>query len=326
VREAELPSFGEKLKREREKRKISLDLVSSTTKISTRMLQALEQDKFNQLPGGIFNKGFVRAYARVVGLDEDQTVADYLEASGDAPPAQPEMAGRNGSNNEEASESPSRPSAARRNQKQDAPRRQPESDESEAPSDSDSRQIPWGIFAIVLLIIALLLTVWSQRRKAHERQSTPPVPTASESTSSTSAPVEQAAMQQSAVPTPAKTATQAAAIVSPAKNPTQSVTQNPPAVATPSGTFTLVIKAREDSWLSLIVDGKSQGSDTLIAKGERTVFAHRAVVVKAGNAGAIDLLLNGKPLPAIGSFGEVKTVTIGPSGLLPTPPTSTPSP
>ncbi len=54
------------------------------------MLQALEEDKFNQLPGGIFNKGFVRAYSRFVGLDEDQTVAEYLQASGDAPPVSTE--------------------------------------------------------------------------------------------------------------------------------------------------------------------------------------------------------------------------------------------
>jgi cytoskeletal protein RodZ len=84
-RETDLPSFGEKLKQERVKRKITLEQISVSTKIGTRMLQALEEDKFSQLPGGIFNKGFVRAYSRCLGLDEDQTVAEYLEASGDAP-------------------------------------------------------------------------------------------------------------------------------------------------------------------------------------------------------------------------------------------------
>jgi len=76
-----LPSFGQKLKLEREKRAITLDQISSSTKIGTRMLQALEEENFDHLPGGIFNKGFVRAYARFVGLDEEQTVSDYLEAS-----------------------------------------------------------------------------------------------------------------------------------------------------------------------------------------------------------------------------------------------------
>src|SRR5208283_6224597 len=90
-RETGLPSFGEKLKQEREKRKITLEQISASTKIGTRMLQALEEDKFNQLPGGIFNKGFVRAYSHCLGLDEDQTVAEYLEASGDAPAPRTEI-------------------------------------------------------------------------------------------------------------------------------------------------------------------------------------------------------------------------------------------
>src|SRR5258708_11372435 len=44
------------------------------------MLRALEEEHFDQLPGGVFNKGFVRAYARQVGLDEEESVADYLAA------------------------------------------------------------------------------------------------------------------------------------------------------------------------------------------------------------------------------------------------------
>jgi len=79
-------SFGERLKREREKRKVSLDEIALSTKIGTRMLHALEEEKFEQLPGGIFNKGFVRAYARHLGLDEEQTIADYLEAAGETAP------------------------------------------------------------------------------------------------------------------------------------------------------------------------------------------------------------------------------------------------
>ncbi len=98
-----MPSFGEKLKLEREKRKITLEQISASTKIGTRMLQALEEDKFNQLPGGIFNKGFVRAYSRCVGLDEDQTVADYLQASGDAHPASAELEFREDGSREEDS-------------------------------------------------------------------------------------------------------------------------------------------------------------------------------------------------------------------------------
>jgi cytoskeletal protein RodZ len=75
-----LGTFGEKLRKQRELRGITLESVANTTKISTRMLQALEDEHFDQLPGGVFNKGFVRAYARQVGLDEEEAITDYLAA------------------------------------------------------------------------------------------------------------------------------------------------------------------------------------------------------------------------------------------------------
>ncbi len=73
-------TFGEKLRKQREQRGLSLDAISTITKISPRMLRAIEEEHFEQLPGGVFNKGFVRAYARLVGLDEDEAVTDYLAA------------------------------------------------------------------------------------------------------------------------------------------------------------------------------------------------------------------------------------------------------
>jgi hypothetical protein len=75
-----LGAFGEKLRKQREQRGLALDAISNTTKISTRMLRALEEEHFDQLPGGVFNKGFVRAYARQVGLDEEEAITDYLAA------------------------------------------------------------------------------------------------------------------------------------------------------------------------------------------------------------------------------------------------------
>lgn len=82
-------TFGQRIKREREMRGVSLDEIAQATKIGTRSLRALEDEDFDRLPGGIFNKGFVRAYARFLGMDEEQTVADYLVASGlEAAPAE----------------------------------------------------------------------------------------------------------------------------------------------------------------------------------------------------------------------------------------------
>jgi cytoskeleton protein RodZ len=69
--------FGEHLRREREMRGVSLDEISAATRISTRFLEAIEKDQWDQLPGGVFNRGFIRSIARFLGLDEDSLVAEY---------------------------------------------------------------------------------------------------------------------------------------------------------------------------------------------------------------------------------------------------------
>lgn len=70
-------TFGEHLKREREMRGVSLEEISAATRISVRFLEALENEHWAQLPGGIFNRGFIRSVARFLGMDEDGLVAEY---------------------------------------------------------------------------------------------------------------------------------------------------------------------------------------------------------------------------------------------------------
>jgi cytoskeleton protein RodZ len=76
-------SFGERLKREREMREVSLKEVTSATRIGPRFLEALENEEWEKLPGGIFNRGFVRSIARFLGLDEENLLAEYDLARGD---------------------------------------------------------------------------------------------------------------------------------------------------------------------------------------------------------------------------------------------------
>ena len=77
-----MSSFGETLKRERELRQISLREIAEATKINLRYLDALEHDDFRHLPGGVFNKGFVRAYSQFIGIDPETMVTAYLEEDG----------------------------------------------------------------------------------------------------------------------------------------------------------------------------------------------------------------------------------------------------
>jgi cytoskeleton protein RodZ len=76
-------AFGEHLKREREMRGVSLEEISTATRIATRFLRAIENEQWDQLPGGVFNRGFVRAVARYLGLDEENILAEYGLAAGD---------------------------------------------------------------------------------------------------------------------------------------------------------------------------------------------------------------------------------------------------
>lgn len=70
-------SFGENLRREREMRSVTLEEISDATKISLRALEALEAEDFSKLPGGVFNRNFVRTFARYLGLDEDKILIEF---------------------------------------------------------------------------------------------------------------------------------------------------------------------------------------------------------------------------------------------------------
>jgi len=329
-----LPSFGEKLKLEREKRKITLEQISSSTKIGTRMLQALEEDKFSQLPGGIFNKGFVRAYARVVGLDEDQTVADYLEASGEMP--HPAPVPRDPPAHDSSAKSSPEDTASRNAREIVSRHEENRIRMLEAKADESRPTLPWGLFAAILLLIALALSLWSHRRREQERLAAhPPAKTTVEQNSappqSTAPSVSVPASENSTPPTatgnqgnatsPTTGASTSAPATTPAPKPATPPQTSPlqtTALQPTLGEFMVLLHAREQSWISVSVDGKPVGSEIIDAGTERSFRAHDRVFIKAGNAGALDFQLDGKKLDVGGGYGEVKSVTIGRAGVLTT--------
>jgi transcriptional regulator with XRE-family HTH domain len=81
-------NFGERLKRERELREVTLEEITSATRIGARFLEAMENEDWGKLPGGVFNRGFVRSVARYLGLDEEALLSEYDMAHGtQLPPA-----------------------------------------------------------------------------------------------------------------------------------------------------------------------------------------------------------------------------------------------
>jgi len=84
-----------------------------------------------------------------------------------------------------------------------------------------------------------------------------------------------------------------------------------------AGAFTVLIKAREDSWLSITADGQPVMQDTLTSAAEKSVQAHNQIVIKTGNVGALEISFNGKKLAPQGRDNQVKTLTFDLNGVRP---------
>jgi cytoskeleton protein RodZ len=297
-------TFGAQLKLEREKQGVTLEEISLSTKIGTRMLRALEEEHFDQLPGGIFNKGFIRAYARCIGMDEDQAVADYLAATGANP-------------------------LSKKSETDDpAPILEPPPRE-----DNSAAGLPWGAFAVVLLIIALGFAAWGFYSRESERtaqDATSPAASATPAAGAETSAQRQAEPADSSATTPqpdqqpvatkSLAETTAATVDSvPASTPTATRSQ---LIASTNPPLQLIVRAREDSWLSVSVDGEIVTRTLLTAPSQKAIRAQNEIVVRAGNVGALDFEFNGKKLPTQGDYGEAKTLTFDARGLQPAAPKS----
>ena len=73
-------TLGEKLREAREERGISLTEVAEQTRISPHYIESIERDDYKPLPGGIFNKGFIKSFAKYVGVNEQEALLDYAQA------------------------------------------------------------------------------------------------------------------------------------------------------------------------------------------------------------------------------------------------------
>jgi cytoskeleton protein RodZ len=283
-------AFGDRLKREREMRGITLDEITESTKISRRHLEALESEHFEQLPGGVFNKGFVRAYARFLGIDEDQAVADYSAASNEQPEPENKFP-------LEIHEESNRELNPRRS------------------------KVPL-VFALAALLGVLVGYGFWMKSKPHSstavestRQPTPAT-SINEPQASPSATVSNAepAKTPNEPPVPATVATPAVARV-PAAQPTPAESTVTPLPAKESAFF-VQVKAKEDSWVSIVADGKSVMQRVLTADKQKKIKAGKSLILRTGNAGGIEVSFNGRPLGALGNENEPRTLTFNASGLV----------
>lgn len=280
-----MASFGERLKREREMRNVSLEEIAESTKIGKRNLLALEDEEFNKLPGGIFNKGFVRAYAKYLGLDEDQAVTDFLAAENAASTGirlavDPEPAVDNGNNGDAAKKS-----RKERSRELEAIAARRESDKKKNPplNPSETGNKIWVVFAIICLVAAL----GGWWKYSH--------------------PAREAAVQPK--PAVAHPAAPAPTVVATTPDPKADPTDPPPAEY--DGLAHLKVHALQDSWIQVKADGKVVLDGVLDATTEKT-FSAKELIFKTGNAGGVELTYNNKTLAPFGKDKQVKEIKIKP--------------
>ena len=290
-----MTSAGDMLRRERLKRNLGLDQISRELKISGRLLEAIEADQYDRLPGGVFAKAFVRQYASVLGLDGDELAKQVQEVIEPAPLF---------------SEPNGHPPAPI-----DVPRLEEWSTHTPRRFRL-SGSLPAAILVVVVMLLCSAIYAWMQRPRTvvtakkpapiRIEKAPPEPPKPAESATATATPPTGTSPAES---NPATAQQASAAPVNPAPGAAPTPAPGAPgAPAAPPGPVHVEIAAAEPVWMQVKVDGKVAFSGTLEANATRVVDGEHEVTLRLGNAGGASISLNGKPVGEVGPKGQVRTV------------------
>ena len=306
--------FGSYLKHERELRGVPLDEIAQTTKISIRYLRALEESRFEDLPGEVFIKGFIRSYGQAIGSNVDELLAAYLESGSKRQDTETSHTGA----------SPSK---------------------EEQPDEQRYFGFPMkavsGFVAALLVIAGGIYWITSETgENARQAQQTPLAtpPTIDNSLPGIEGDAEPTALEEAGVspaeeesPNPKSSPTNAAGssqlpatnldkISTPAteapspiintvtvpekdaiiKDLQDQVVSKPmefsSEVAIGDSSLQLVIRVNENSWFNLRIDDQRDQDFILPPDGSKTIQAQNSIVMTIGNRRATQLILNGQQL------------------------------
>jgi cytoskeleton protein RodZ len=316
-----MTSVGETLRRERMRRNLDLAEISRELKISSRLLEAIENEEFDKLPGGVFAKAFVRQYAHLLDLDEEEMAAEVQRLI-EPPPLV------------NSSEShPSVPAIA-----------VPRVPEWETVGESRgwsqwSSALPALALVVVVMMVCSAVYAYLQRPRhpvvAQEAAGTAaagrtePAPSAAPPAEIPSAQAPQGPANDDAAgrsPEPPAQPAAAPAVgprlpsesaAAPATAPVSGETSGTASEASrsvPRGPVHVELSATEPVWVLARADGKYLFSGTLDTNQTRTVDAGGTVVLRLGNAGGVNITLNGKALAPVGPKGQVRTVQLTSGG------------
>ena len=257
--------LGEYLKRIRKSSDTSLEVVAAKTKINISYLIAIEEGRFNNLPGEVFVKGFLRSYARCLGIGEADVINRYNQLR-----------------NENKETVPLESNAEGLIQK------------AEAVNLNTKKITPIIVSAAVIFLIILAIFFFSKEEPAKkvERQVDKKIKT--EKTEKPEKPAEKA---KDVIESPVQALNKKEA-----EPPPQPKTEQ---VKKEKSSLTLVISAAEQSWLMITIDGKEKKDILLQHGEKISLKAEKNFLVTLGNAGGVDIEFNGKKLEPFGPKGRV---------------------
>jgi cytoskeletal protein RodZ len=259
-----MPTLGRTLATERLRQNLDLEQIAAETRIGARLLRAIEMDDFEQLPGRVFARNFVRQYAQVLKLNAEAVLAQF--------------------------------------DREQSPREIPETPKSGVYSAGFSLNLPaladvfgsttlTSFFTFLTTIGVCAVGVWAFNHWGTVRAHVLPNPHAAPLAKVATAKPHAAAPEPPA-PKPAATA------------------EIPPS----SSTVHVLLAASDLCWTRITVDGKVLFSGMLNAGESREVNAASVVDVRAGNAGALNVKLNGNDIPPLGPKGQTRTVILTQDG------------
>jgi len=276
----ERETLGKYLRNQRESKKISLREVAKNTRVREHILRTIEEDQHTLLPPPTYVKGFLLAYAKYLGLDPNDVLLRYERVL-----------------KEEAIALPSVPST--RPQQETPPVRA----SKPKPKALWNTKQTWVVVGVIVasFVVFYLFSPYSYK---------PPTEPS---------PGKFIEEKPSISPSPPVIAESHAPEGKPAVQEKKPLTPSAPVIATPSvqekKAISLQLKAVEETWLSLLADDQSRKEMILKAGEGITIQASDRILMKLGNAGGLDLVLNGKPLGKFGKSGEVVNLIVTPQGV-----------
>ena len=281
----EKETLGKYLKNQRESKKISLREVAKNTRVREPILTAIEEDRYHLLPPATYVKGFLLAYAKYLNLDPNDVLLRYERISKGESVARP-------------STQPSRPA-------QEIPPTSPSKPKRKVLWNTKQTWVVGGVI-VASLIVFYFFSPYSPKPPTG---SLPGKTVVQEPITEKKSPLVPSSPVITPPPAPEG---------KPVAQERKPLTPSSPVTATTSAQgkqpFSLQIKAVEETWLSLQADDQS-GKEMILKPGEQfSVQALDRILMKLGNAGGLDLVLNGKPLGKPGRSGEVLTLIVTSQG------------